>query len=418
MMPPPIPAARVSGLEDLSEWIALAGAKGADRFELWNKVRGTEQQRAHVAAQTEPFEIADELLARVERDARAETGQVAYAVFAFRGKEKTPLERAFVSTPPSAMVTVGSYAATPSAFATAAADPATGPSLALTTVLATMHQMTQEVFATLQRENAHQRNLNESLMRASTGHFDALAKSYERVFGDLTGRHDAALREANDHRSQRRSAEDELARVVEQYKEILDQKTSETAEAERRTKVTSFAGEQLKLLLPVLIAKVAGVPIDAGTIGGAAVGSLLDSLTDEQKAAIVGVLGNEQKIALYEILQTRAQKEATAKKHGAPAAPTPGSEVSASPSTQPPTPTSATGASRAQASPGPGFTADEERAFERLTQLVESPQEQARYEAWLEQKVAREQGTGAPSVPQPPNAPANDTSGASMQTKS
>jgi hypothetical protein len=413
----PIPAARVSGLEELSEWIAVSAAKGADRFELWSKVRGTEQQRAHVAVHTEPFEIADELLARVERDGRAESGQAAYAVFAYRGKEKTPLERAFVSPPPSAMLTVGSYAAAPSAFAAAAADPATGPSLALTTVLATMHQMTQEVFATLQRENAHQRNLNESLMRASTGHFDALAKSYERVFGDLTGRHDAALREANDHRAQRRSAEDELAGVVEKYKEVLDQKASEAAEAERRTKVTTFAAEQLKVLLPVLLAKVAGVPVDAGTIGGAAVGSLLDSLTDAQKATILGALGNEQKIALYEILQARAQKEATAKKDGAPVAPS-ASKASASPPTQAPSSMSSTGSPSTAASPGSSFTADEERDFERLTQLVENPEQQARYEAWLEHKVAREQGAEVSKVAEPPNAPANDTNGASTQTKS
>jgi hypothetical protein len=90
-----------------------------------------------------------------------------------------------------------------------------GPSLALTTVLATMQQMIQDLFATLQRENAHQRNLNESMMRASTAHFDALAKSYERVFADMTGRHDAALREANEHRAQRRSAEDDLAGLTE-----------------------------------------------------------------------------------------------------------------------------------------------------------------------------------------------------------
>ena len=70
-MPSAIAAARVSGLEELSEWIALSAAKGADRFELWSKVRGTEQQRAHVAVQTEPFEIADELLTCVERDGRA-----------------------------------------------------------------------------------------------------------------------------------------------------------------------------------------------------------------------------------------------------------------------------------------------------------------------------------------------------------
>ena len=272
MMAAAVPA-RVSALDELSEWIALAAARGADRFELWSKVRGIEQQRAHVATQTEPFELADELLARVERDSRAEAGQVAYAVFAYRGKEKTPIERAFITPPSVAMVAVGSYGASPSGLASGAGDPSAGPSLALTTMLTTIQQMNQGVFATLQRENAHQRSLNESLIRASTGHFDALGKSYERVFGDMRERQDAALREASEHRDKRRSAEDDLATFAGKYKEIVELKSSDAAEVERRAKVNAFALEQFKVILPVLLAKFAGVPIDGEAIGGAAGGT-------------------------------------------------------------------------------------------------------------------------------------------------
>jgi hypothetical protein len=415
MMPLAIAVARVSGLEELSEWIALTAANGADRFELWSKVRGTAQQRAHVAVQTEPFEIADELLTLVEHDSRTETGQAAYAVFAYRGKERTPSERAFVSAPPSAMMTVVPQAM--SGFAAAAADPTAGPSLALTTVLTTMHQMTQDVFATLQRENAHQRSLNESMMRATTGHFDALAKSYERAFGDMMGRHDAALREANEHRAKRRSAEDDLAGLADKYKEVLDLKTSETVEAERRTKVTSFAAEQLKVLLPVVLAKFAGVPIDGDAVGGAAAGQLLDSLTESQRAVILGALRPEQKIALYEMFQARAQKAPTAKKNGAPDSPTTAGDVSTSspaqaPSSAPSPTTSPTSSPNVAASPGASFTPEEEGDFERIAQWIESPKRQARYEAWLEHKLGQGQEVGGPKGPDLPNAPANDTNGA------
>jgi hypothetical protein len=417
MMPSVVAVARVSGLKELSEWIASTAARGADRFELWSKVRGTEQQRAHVAVQTDYFEIADELLALVEQDSRIETGQAAYAVFAYRGKEKTPSERAFVSASPTALIAMRSHVGTPSAFAAAAAEPTVGPSLALTTVLETIRQMIQDVFATLQRENAHQRSLNEAMMRASTGHFDALAKSYERAFGDMMGRHDAALREANEHRDKRRSAEDDLASVAEKYKEILDVKTSETVEAERRSKVTSFAAEQLKVLLPVILAKIAGAPIDGEAIGGAAAGQLLDSLTEAQRAAILDALRPEQKIALYEMLHARAQKGPAAKRNGAPASPTAAGDVSAS---SPPTsPTSSPSAvASPAASPGASFTPEEGRDFERITQWIESPKDQARYEAWwLEHKRGQAQGTDAPKAPESPNAPANDTNSSSMQTK-
>jgi hypothetical protein len=426
-MPSAIAAARVSGLDELSEWIALSAAKGADRFELWSKVRGTEQQRAHVAVQTEPFEIADELLTCVERDGRTGAGWAAYAVFAYRGKEKTPSERAFVSAPPSAMIPVGLHATTPSAFAAGGAEPTMGPSLALTTVLETMHRMIQDVFATLQRENAHQRSLNEAMMRASTGHFDALAKSYERAFGDMKGRHDEALREANEHRAKRRSAEDDLASIADKYKEILDVKTSETVEAERRSKVTSFAAEQLKVLLPVILAKIAGAPVDGEAIGGAAAGQLIDSLTEAQKAVILGALRPEQKIALCEMFQARAQRDPTAKKNGVPASPMAAGDVSASSSAHTPSPTQApsptapanspSAVASPAASPGASFTPEEERDFERIMQWTESPKHQARYEAWLEHKFGQAQAIDAPKAPESPNAPTVDTNVASMPAK-
>jgi hypothetical protein len=418
---------RVSGLQELSEWVGLAGANGADRFELWNKVRGTEQQRAHVAVRTEPFDVAEELLAHVERDGRVETGHAAYAVYAYRGDEKAPSERAFVSMPPRALVTVGSYATPTPAFATGAADPTMGPSLALTNVLSTMHEMIRDMFAAFQRENAHQRSQNESVMRGSMGHFDALAKSYERSFGDMSGRLDAALREANEHRDRRRSAEDELRGLVDKYKEILDLKTSEATEAERRTKATAFAGEQLKLLLPVILAKIAGVPVDAAAIGGAATGGLLDSLTDAQKEVILGALRPEQRIALCEMLQARAQKDPTVTK-AAPTSPptTTTGDVSGSSPAQTPSPMSApqvpstaspTSSPTAAPSPGASFTPEEERDLERFTQWLQSPEHQARHEAWLKHKYGQGPATDAPGTPESPSPAANDTDGAAVQTK-
>ena len=53
-----------------------------------------------------------------------------------------------------------------------------------------------------------------------------------------------------------------------------------------------------------------------------------------------------------------------------------------------------------------------------MTQWIQSPHDQARYEAWLERKMAREHAPEAAKVPEPPVAPANDTSGAGMPAKS
>jgi hypothetical protein len=255
-----------------AEWVGLAGANGADRFELWNKVRGTDQQRAQVAVRTEPFDVAEELLAHVERDGRVETGHAAYAVYAYRGGEKAP-------------------------------------------------------------------------------------------------------------------------------------SGSEATEAERRTKASAFAGEQLKLLLPVILAKIAGVPVDAAAIGGAAAGQLLDSLTDAQKAIILGALRPEQKIALCEMFQARAQKDPTATKNVAPAPPptTTTGDVSGSSPVQTPSPTlppqapssassaiSASAAASPAASPGVSFTPEEERDLERFTQWRTSASRSIRART---SKTSRRRGT-------------------------
>jgi hypothetical protein len=141
-------ASRVSGLEELAHWIAAAGARGAVRFELWIKMRGSEQERVTVGSSAEPFEIADELLAQVERDRRVELGQAAYAVFAYREKDKAPAERAFVSLAARAIaVPVAGDGANGSAAAA-------NPSAALASVLSSVHGMTRDAFGSLQREKA------------------------------------------------------------------------------------------------------------------------------------------------------------------------------------------------------------------------------------------------------------------------
>jgi hypothetical protein len=117
------------------------------------------------------------------------------------------------------------------------------------------------------------------------------------------------------------------------------------------------------------------------------------------------------------MFQARAQKD-PAKKNGAPASSTTAGDVSASSPAQAPSPTnSPSAAASPAASPGASFTPEEERDFEKITQWIESPKHQARYEVWLEHKLGQGQVTDAPKAPESPNALANDTNGACMQTR-
>ena len=297
------------------------------------------------------------------------------------------------------MIPVGSHPNHAVGVRSGGAEPTMGPSLALTTVLETMHRMIQDVFATLQRENAHQRSLNEAMMRASTGHFDALAKSYERAFGDMKGRHDEALREANEHRAKRRSAEDDLASIADKYKEILDVKTSETVEAERRSKVTSFAAEQLKVLLPVILAKIAGVPVDGEAIGGAAAGQAHRFADGGAESRHPGRAATRAENRPLRDVPGASAERSYGQENGVPASPMAAGDVSASSSAHTPSPTQApsptalanspSAVASPAASPGASFTPEEERDFERIMQWTESPKDQARYEAWLSTSSAR-----------------------------
>lgn len=222
------PIARISGMDELAQWIAAAEARGAERYELWQKTRGSEQQRVHVGSASEPLDLADELLARVEADKRVELGHVSYAVFAYRRNETTPLERAFVSSAPRA---VPMPMALPGG---AIADaPGGSPSVALATVLSSMHQMTREVFGSLQRENEHQRRTNEGMLRSTTGSFETFAKGYERTFGDLQTRLESALREGIELRAKLAQLETEKLDVQRQLEELTKANVREQAEIDR-----------------------------------------------------------------------------------------------------------------------------------------------------------------------------------------
>ena len=91
MMPSAIAAARVSGLEELSEWVALTAANGADRFELWSKVRGTEQQRAHVVVQTERLDDGRRRVVSIAELAGMEEDVITMQeIFRFRRRGRGP----------------------------------------------------------------------------------------------------------------------------------------------------------------------------------------------------------------------------------------------------------------------------------------------------------------------------------------
>ena len=304
--------ARVTSLEDLAEWLSSVAAQGADRFELWVKVRGAEQERVHTASTLEPFDAADELLVRVERDRRVDVGQAAYAVFAYRGKEKAPLERAIVSPAAQAMAMPVGISPMGSSGAMAEAS----PSLALTTVLSTMHQMTQEVFGTLQRENEHQRRTNETMIRSSTGHVELLAKSYERTFGDLQGRYDAALKEASALRSRVEALSLEKQELLNDLQELGKQKIGEIAAERRKEKRQDMLDQGLKVAFPVLVSKLTGTPLETGVPG---LEEFLDSLEHQQAMAILGVLTRPQQAFVIHLIETR--QKARAKAEAEPAEP-------------------------------------------------------------------------------------------------
>jgi hypothetical protein len=84
---------------------------------------------------------------------------------------------------------------------------------------------------------------------------------------------------------------------------------------------------------------------------------------------------------------------------------------------QAPSTASPTTSPTAAPSPGASFTPEEERDFERFTQWLESPEHQARHEAWLKHKYGQAAVTDAPRTPESPSAAANETNGAAVQTK-
>jgi hypothetical protein len=292
---------RVTGLEELTEWLAAAAGQGADRFELWIKQRGCDSVLVKAAAQKDPFDIADELLATVERDRRADLGQVAYAVYAYRGKEPSPFERAFLQ-PGSRAIAV------PFGANAIGAGDGSGPALAVTSLLAQMQHMNQEVFGTLQRENESQRRTNETMVRSSTSHFETLTKSYERTFGDLQQRYDAVLRENAELRSQN----DALTRVNKEsralYEDLHKVKMDEAGKEQRKTMREAALMDNLKLLAPVLVSKFTHRPIDPSTLGVPALEQFIASLAPAQIEGILALLRPEQALFLIELIQSHQAK--------------------------------------------------------------------------------------------------------------
>lgn len=294
MMAPSSPPAHVTGLEELAPWLAAASARGAVRFELWVKVRGAEQERVHVGVASESFDLADELLVRVERDRRVELGQAAYAIFAYRGKDKAPSERAFVS------LSMRAIAATPMIHEGNGA--VASPSAAFASVLSTMQDMTRDVFGSLQRENEHQRRTNEAMMKSSTGYFETFAKGYERTFAALQTRLDASLCEAAELRAKNEQLAQEAKAIAIAYEEVAQSIATEDASTKRKDKRLDEMVEQAKVLAPLVIAKFGNKPGAEGLVTSGVLGALFGSLTTEQTATILNALNNAQRVVLGDVI--------------------------------------------------------------------------------------------------------------------
>jgi cell division septum initiation protein DivIVA len=362
-------AARVAGLEELAQWIAGAGARGAGRFELWVKVRGSEQERVLTGASAEPFDVADELLAHVERDRRVELGQAAYAVFAYREKDKAPAERAFVSlaAPAIAMPVT----------AEGAAGAAASPSAALASVLSTMQGMTRDVFGSLQRENEHQRKTNESMMKSSTGYFETFAKGYERTFSELQTRLDASLREASELRAKNEQLEQQAKTLALAYEELSKSTAAEEAATQRKEKRVDDLVEQAKVLAPLVIAKLGNKPGSEAIVTNGVMGALLGSISNDQAATILGALNDAQRGVLAEALQSHRRAQAKTK---AASAASPGAQGFAD---------GLKTSGQTVRAPAPATVNDAvepatDRDFQRVFEVLGTQMD--RYERWLENK--------------------------------
>jgi hypothetical protein len=295
--------ARLTGLEEIASWIASTNAHGATRIELWRKLRGSEQERVHaVAPGREPLDAADELLAIVERDRAVEQGTAAYALFAFRGdKASTPAERAFVQP-------VAKAVAVP-----VVASSSDGPH-PMASMLATMEQMTHGVFGALQKENEHQRRTNEALARATSGHFDAFAKGYERSLEAMQSRLEKALAEASELRAENeglREAASQFQQVVSEYEKL---NLRELAEVEKDKARTRLMESTLSLLTPFAISTVTKTPLNGSPLGAEVLRRFVDSLSPAQIQTIEKCLTDPQRIAFTGLLKAMKTPPATSPK--------------------------------------------------------------------------------------------------------
>lgn len=420
---------RVAGMDDLAQWVSAATARGAARFELWLKLRGVEQERVLSATGDEPLEVADEFLSHVEGDRRVDTGQAIYAVFAYRDENKTPSERAFVAASPRSIATTH---AAPLAHETPNGDHLH----AAASAIAMTQQMIRDVFGSLQRENDHQRRSNETLVRATTGHFDALATGYESALTELRERHSELRAELATLRA------DHIALVAEHRALTEAHETQETVHAdalaeqsrahevamekektENSNKKKAFAG--FLTLSPLLLAYATKKNFgDFELLSG-----FLDSLTEQQTKTIMATLTMEQRAFLQVVIgEIKKAKKVAASAMGIPpeeSASKAEMKSSAAPPTSPsngsaPAASATTGTS---AGPGKGATfvplskrvdtmskQELDNVFREITELINTHKD--KFNAWVEAMTREEaaaESAGASMAKA--STPANDGQG-------
>jgi regulator of replication initiation timing len=298
---------RVTTLDEMAHWIASAAGRGAARFELMLKLRGLDQERVLTATGDEPLEVADEFFSHVEADRRIDVGQAIYAVFAFRTGDRAPFERAFVSPVARTMSTAHApYEAY--ASPSYAVDGSNGHALAATSAIATTQQMVRDVFTSLQRENDHQRRHNETLVRANTGHFDALATGYESALSELRERHGETRNDLKTLREKHTALIEENRALTLQLeeKDLAAKKVAEEHEAALKARDEAHDDKKLHAemfanLVPVLIAR----STNQGLSEMHFLGPLFDSLTEEQKMKLMAILRNDQLVALNTLFAER-----------------------------------------------------------------------------------------------------------------
>lgn len=298
---------RLTTIEEIAAWIDSMREDNAQRIELWIKPRGA-TQRSVLQERGDALDIADAFFAHVQQDPRAQQGLATYAILAFRGEEQHAVARAFVMPARGADHALAPHAPT--------GDLATS-SYALSTVLAGAQAMNAGAFASLQRENEHQRKINEAMVRATAGHFESTARGYERAIELLQKRLDDALAEL----AQVRDSSDKYQQAAEILEKSLAEEQAKNVKAvvegKRELMRDDWTFKTLTMFAPMVGAGIMGKPMTESPFAAEGLKGFVASLKPPQIHAIGQCLDDGQRGFFFMLLreiQTKIEAEAKAAK--------------------------------------------------------------------------------------------------------